>query len=149
MRLLLLVFGLSAAAAGFSQKVTLSFTNASLPKVLDAISKQTGMSVVFKDNLLKDAHPVTIDVKDVPVEEALKAYEKSGDAAQNQILARDFPRRSWGFRPAAAPQNPGDDQRRDQFVDWGWVYALGCWHQAIRKAHPPRQAGRDAVISVA
>lgn len=77
MRLLLLTLCMSAAAVCFSQKVTLSFSNTPLPKVLDAISKQTGMSIVFKDNLLKDAHPVTIDIKDATVEEALKECLKS------------------------------------------------------------------------
>ena len=77
----------SAAAACFSQKVTLSFRNTPLPKVLDAISKQTGMSIVFKDNLLKDAQPVTIDVKDVRIEDALKECLKDQPSIPRPFLS--------------------------------------------------------------
>ncbi|HTJ13733.1 MAG TPA: SusC/RagA family TonB-linked outer membrane protein [Dinghuibacter sp.] len=71
-RLLLLALCLSASAAGLSQRITLSVTNAPLGKVFDAISKQGRVSVVYRDDMIRNARPVTMDVKNVTVEEALK-----------------------------------------------------------------------------
>jgi TonB-linked SusC/RagA family outer membrane protein len=71
-RLLLLALCLHASAESFSQKITLSVSNAPLSRVFDAISKQAGVSIVYKDELLKNAKPVTLNVKDATVEEVLK-----------------------------------------------------------------------------
>lgn len=75
-RLLLLALFLSATAGVFAQKISLSVTNAPLSKVFDAISKQSGISVIYKDALIQNAKPVTLNIRNVGVEEALKACLK-------------------------------------------------------------------------
>src|SRR6202012_1050377 len=71
--LLLLAFCLQVSARGFSQRVTLSMKQAPLTKVFDEISRQTGLSVIYREELLKGTKPVTIDVKDATPEEVMKA----------------------------------------------------------------------------
>jgi TonB-linked SusC/RagA family outer membrane protein len=70
---LLLAFCLQLSARGFSQRVTLSMKQAPLAKVFDEISRQTGLSVIYREELLKGTKPVTIDVKDATPEEVMKA----------------------------------------------------------------------------
>lgn len=66
--LFLTVFALNTTA----QKVTLSFQNETFEKVLNSIKKQTGLSLVFSEQLVDLNRKVTINVKYVSVEEALK-----------------------------------------------------------------------------
>jgi outer membrane receptor protein involved in Fe transport len=64
---------------GFSQTVTFSGKNVPLTKLFSAVKSQTGYSFFYEADLLREARPVTIDLKDVPLKEAL-----------NQIL-KDLP----------------------------------------------------------
>ena len=66
--LFLTVFVLNASA----QKVTLSFQNESFEKVLNAIKKQTRLSLVFSEQFVDLNRKVSINVKSVEVEDALK-----------------------------------------------------------------------------
>jgi TonB-linked SusC/RagA family outer membrane protein len=68
----LLVTFMAASAATYAQKVTLTEKNASLEKVLNKIRKQTGYDFVYDAKLLKNAKPVTINVTNVSIDEALK-----------------------------------------------------------------------------
>jgi len=68
----LLALCMHVSATGLSQRITLSLKNARLTRVFDEISRQTGMSVVYREELLKDTRPVTIQVKDASVEEVMK-----------------------------------------------------------------------------
>src|ERR1700748_1997008 len=68
---LIMVSCLHLSATGLSQKITLSVRNEPLNKVFDAISKQTGVSIVYNDNLFSNAKPVTLNVKDAPLEEVI------------------------------------------------------------------------------
>lgn len=70
--LILLMAGLTASAAGYSQKVTLSEKNAPLEKLFTQIKQQTGYLFFYNYDLLKDARPVTISVKEAPLNEVLK-----------------------------------------------------------------------------
>jgi TonB-dependent SusC/RagA subfamily outer membrane receptor len=51
--------------------VTVSLKKAPLSVVFDEISKQTGMSVLYNEELIKSAPPVTVDLKDATVPEVL------------------------------------------------------------------------------
>ncbi len=73
---LLLVFFLDVSASGLSQKVTLSLRQAPLTKVFDEISKQTGTSIIYKEELLKNTRPVTVEVKDATIDEVMKSCLK-------------------------------------------------------------------------
>ena len=64
-----LLFGFTVSAQ--SQKVSLDFKNERVEKVLASIKSQTGMSLVFSDQLVDVNRKVTIQLKDVTLKEAL------------------------------------------------------------------------------
>jgi TonB-linked SusC/RagA family outer membrane protein len=63
--ILLTVAFLNVQAAGFSQNVTLSGKNLSLKKVFGAIEEQTGYMVFYNQDVLTNAKPVSVSVKDM------------------------------------------------------------------------------------
>lgn len=69
---ILTVTCMSLSAAGYSQKVTLSETNSPLNTVLQEIRKQSGYQLVYNSDLIAKANPVSIKVKDMPLNEALR-----------------------------------------------------------------------------
>ena len=70
--ILLTVALLHVSATGLSQNVTISVKNAPVEKVFRAIQEQTGMGFLYAKDLVKDAGKVTMDVKNIPVSEALR-----------------------------------------------------------------------------
>ena len=68
---LLLGLALQVSAKGLSQKVSISLKQAPLSRVFYEISKQTGMSVLYKDEMIKGTPPVTVNLKDATVSEVL------------------------------------------------------------------------------
>src|SRR5690349_15369271 len=70
--IVLLITGcLQLHATGYAQKISLNEKNASLEKVFKSIRKQTGFYIFYKDDVLKQAGKVTINVSNVSIEEAL------------------------------------------------------------------------------
>lgn len=63
-----LLFGFTVSAQ--SQKVSLDFKNERVEKVLASIKSQTGMSLVFSDQLVDVNRKVTMQLKDVTLKEA-------------------------------------------------------------------------------
>ncbi|CAN5921945.1 TonB-dependent receptor [soil metagenome] len=70
--LLLTIGCLQVSATVFSQDISMSERNAPLEKVLRTIGKQSGYFVLYNNELLQQARPVTVEVKGVPLEEALE-----------------------------------------------------------------------------
>jgi TonB-linked SusC/RagA family outer membrane protein len=70
--IVLLATCLQVSAKGYAQKISLSEKNAPLEKVLLQIKKQSGYQLWYEDKLLQNARPVSISVKDMPLEDALK-----------------------------------------------------------------------------
>lgn len=68
----LLVACLQVSANGFSQKINLSIREAPLEKVFREIQKQSGYSFWYKTRQLSNAAKVTLDLKNVSLDEALK-----------------------------------------------------------------------------
>ena len=64
-----LLFGFTVSAQ--SQKVSLDFKNERVEKVLASIKSQTGMSLIFSDQLVDVNRKVTMQLKDVTLKEAL------------------------------------------------------------------------------
>ena len=62
---------LQVAAASTAQKVTLSENKIPLKKVLSLIKKQTGLTFFFNEGLVEKAKPVTLNVTNMPLEQAL------------------------------------------------------------------------------
>lgn len=65
----ILLFGFTAS--GWSQKVSLNFKDEKIEKVLSSIKSQTGMALVFSDQVVDVNRLVSIQVKDCNLEEAL------------------------------------------------------------------------------
>jgi TonB-linked SusC/RagA family outer membrane protein len=72
MAVFLFILGMHVSATGLSQKITLSLKNAPLARVFDEISKQAGVSVVYKEALLAHAQPVTIEVHEATIRQVLE-----------------------------------------------------------------------------
>lgn len=79
---------LSLCSTGaFAQKISVTASNAPLEKVFKQIEKQTGLSFIYGQNQLQKAVPVTIDVKQVELDEVLQqlfvkqpfSYSRSGN----------------------------------------------------------------------
>ncbi len=70
---LLLAACLQVSAGSFGQTVTLSVKAVPLARVLDQVKQQTGLSIFWDEQALKDAHPVTLDLKNATPEQALDA----------------------------------------------------------------------------
>src|SRR6187455_1887938 len=56
---------------GYSQTISFSGKNVQLTKVFSAIKSQTGYVFFYDANILQEAEPVTVDLKNLSLEEAL------------------------------------------------------------------------------
>jgi TonB-linked SusC/RagA family outer membrane protein len=70
--LLLLTGTLYATAAGYGQPVTISKKDATLDQVFREIRKQSDFTFVYNDKLLAGANRLSINVKQMPVEQVLE-----------------------------------------------------------------------------
>ncbi|MDF2188011.1 SusC/RagA family TonB-linked outer membrane protein [Paraflavitalea sp. CAU 1676] len=69
---LLLVGSLQVAAKGISQeRVTISLKNVPVQRVFKEMSRQTNLSILYNETLLKEIKPVTVKVRNATVEEVL------------------------------------------------------------------------------
>ncbi|TZF82819.1 TonB-dependent receptor [Pedobacter sp. BS3] len=70
---LLTIACMQVSAVAVSQKISITKNNASLESVFKDIRKQSGYLFLYNDELLEHAKPVSISVKQVSLDEALKA----------------------------------------------------------------------------
>ena len=76
LKMKLTIFLLSAAivhvsAKGVSQTVSFNGKNSSLAEVFAVVKKQTGYTVAYNETVVNKAHPVTLNVKDLPLKDFL------------------------------------------------------------------------------
>jgi TonB-dependent starch-binding outer membrane protein SusC len=71
--IIILTACLQVSAKGYSQKITLSVKDAPLEQVFKNIEKQSGFYFNYVHELINQAHPVTMQVKDASLEEVLAA----------------------------------------------------------------------------
>lgn len=69
--LILFAFCIHVAARSSAQNVSLSVKNKPLEKVFSEIRKQTGFSFIYGKDLIKKAFPVSVTVKEQPLEQVL------------------------------------------------------------------------------
>ena len=74
--LILLSLTMRASTEGFTQNVSLHFKHAPLSEVFKEIRRQTGVSFMWDDQVLRLSKPVTIHTKESPLKEALDACVK-------------------------------------------------------------------------
>jgi TonB-linked SusC/RagA family outer membrane protein len=70
---IILISCMQVSAVSYSQTVTLSEKNSSLQKIFKQISKQVDYNFLYTDELLQNSKSVTIDVKNMPLEQVLQA----------------------------------------------------------------------------
>lgn len=75
--LLLIVSILQVSAGSFAQKITIVEKDAPLLQVLNQIKSQTGYDFVFNASILKDAKPVSLDLKQTDLKVVLNAIFKN------------------------------------------------------------------------
>jgi TonB-linked SusC/RagA family outer membrane protein len=68
---LMLVVCLHVSATGLSQRISISVKNVPVQQVLKEITRQTGVSFVYKESLFKGVSTVNINVKDATLQEVL------------------------------------------------------------------------------
>lgn len=73
----LLVAGLTASATGVSQSISMSGREITLNKVFTTIEKQTGYVVFYNKGLLRNTHPVSLNVSGMPLTEFLETVLKN------------------------------------------------------------------------
>lgn len=66
-----LVTLLQVSAASFAQKITLNVKNLPFEKVLENLEQQSGYHFLYDDDLLNQARPVTLNVKDASIGQVL------------------------------------------------------------------------------
>jgi TonB-linked SusC/RagA family outer membrane protein len=76
---LMTTFLIQASAVGYAQRVTLNETGASLGNIINKIRLQTGYDFVFNSKEVGNAKKVTIKLKNVQLEEALKVLFRDQD----------------------------------------------------------------------
>ena len=70
--LLLIVGFTTVSAASYSQQITLKGKNIPFSSVIDVIRKQSGYTVFGTKKLLESTKPITIDVKNMPLQQFLE-----------------------------------------------------------------------------
>lgn len=75
--LILFVAIMQVSAGTYAQRVSLSVKEAKILTIFDQISDQTGYSFVVTNSILKDAAPVTMAVKNMPLKEVLEQVFKN------------------------------------------------------------------------
>lgn len=68
---------MNVSAAGLSQTVTFSGTNVPIKKVFAEVEKQTGFVFMYTKQVITDARPVSISVKDLPIHQLLQELFKT------------------------------------------------------------------------
>ncbi|WEK38357.1 MAG: SusC/RagA family TonB-linked outer membrane protein [Candidatus Pseudobacter hemicellulosilyticus] len=101
---------LSAHAEGTAQNITLSARDIPLKQVFAVIKKQTGFVVLYNEQLIKDARPVSIQAADMPLKEFLQTLLKNRSieyTIQGKTIV--LSRKSIGETapPAPALEQPG------------------------------------------
>jgi TonB-linked SusC/RagA family outer membrane protein len=89
---LLLIAFLHTSATGLSQNVSLHVKDAPLEQVFNQIKQQIGLSFLLGEQILQSSKPVTVDLNDKPVSEALDAILKNQNLTysilQNMIVIK-------------------------------------------------------------
>src|SRR5579883_1618886 len=68
----ILIVCLHASASGYSQTVSISGRNMTLPAIFSSIEKQTGLSFFYSYALVKDKKPQDVNIEGADLETALK-----------------------------------------------------------------------------
>ena len=86
---------LQVSAASYAQKISITVKDASLKDVFKKLRKQSGYNFLYDSDVLNDAGPVNLSVKDASLEQALSAcfanQPFSYVISQNTVIIRPRP----------------------------------------------------------
>lgn len=112
--LLLTVALMEAHGGGFAQNVTLSGQHLSLKKIFSEIKHQTGYAFFYNYTLLKEAHPVNLDVKEAPLAQVLSlcfaGQPLDFDIENKTVVITRRAEAEASANPVAAPRKMEDGQ---------------------------------------
>jgi TonB-linked SusC/RagA family outer membrane protein len=110
---LLSIAALHVSAGVRGQKVTLTVRQAPLAIVFNEISRQTGISVMYDEELLKESRPVSLSVKDASVDEVMQACLKDQPFGYNLVNgAIVIKQKDPPLTPVQNPTPPGEIRGR-------------------------------------
>ena len=98
--LLLSIIFFEVSGKAYSQEITLAYRNEKLDIVLKSIGRQSGYQLLYNSDLLKDSRPVTIQVTNIPVKNALDLVFKT------QPLTYELNGKSVVIRASSAKKDP-------------------------------------------
>ncbi|NIG53887.1 TonB-dependent receptor [Chitinophaga sp. Cy-1792] len=106
---LLMLFALmNVYATGASQNITLTAKNEQLKTVLKKIARQAGVYIVYEEQELNTLAPVTIEVKEVPLKQALDQCFRNQplmyDIVDKTVVVKKKMAATPSFASPAAPQ---------------------------------------------
>jgi hypothetical protein len=99
---ILLTTALTAAATGHSQTVTLDLKKAPVQKVFTEVMRQTGVSIVYSEQLFSNVPPISIKVKDAPLAEVMDRV------LQNTGLSYSYEGKALVIKPGVAANPNGE-----------------------------------------
>ncbi|UAY55734.1 SusC/RagA family TonB-linked outer membrane protein [Arachidicoccus terrestris] len=67
----ILIIGLTHVSAAINAQITIKEKNIPLQTALKTISQQSGYDFIYSDQVFKDAHPVSLNLNNAPIETAL------------------------------------------------------------------------------
>jgi TonB-linked outer membrane protein, SusC/RagA family len=102
---------MNVSATGLSQTITLSGKQLSMEKVFTSIEKQTGYFVMYKYDLLQKMKPVTIDVRNMPLNQFLNRVLKE------QHFDYTIDNKTILVVPENDPPVPGSGQKDKNVMD--------------------------------
>src|ERR1700760_1427387 len=85
----LLAICLQVNGNSYAQNVTLSVRNVPIQKVFREITRQTGVSIVYRESMLAGLAPVTLDVRNASLDEVLTACLK-GQPVSFQLVGKSI-----------------------------------------------------------
>lgn len=106
--ILTLVACFQVSAGGFAQKITLSKKDVPLETIFKEIKKQTGFNFIYNYDWLQQTTRVTIDVKDVPLEQALEICFKDQPLTYMIVDKTIALKKKMVLQPSYIDTAPGD-----------------------------------------
>ncbi|MBL1409465.1 SusC/RagA family TonB-linked outer membrane protein [Sphingobacterium faecale] len=104
---------LQVSATSFAQKITLNKTNVPLERVINDIREQSGYDFFYNKKLIKNANPVSVNIKNEPLAKALEAclqgQELTYEIKNNAIIIMANPEREILERPITGVVTNGSD----------------------------------------
>jgi TonB-dependent starch-binding outer membrane protein SusC len=104
---LILAASLHVAAAGHSQRVSLSVKDATLKTVFVELNRQTGYNFLYTEETLSKAKKVSINLKDATLDEVLKACFEGQpftyEIVDKTIVIKQKPTSTVDFQPTKFP----------------------------------------------